>query len=64
MDKRHTTPTATRTTTVNTDQEETRAAVHHRRKPPMRVVTKGWATLVERNVDIDDLRRERDHAEG
>lgn len=30
----------------------------HRRPPPMRVVTKGWWTLDERQADIEELEGE------
>ncbi len=30
----------------------------HRRPPPMRVVTKGWWTLEEREADIKELEKE------
>jgi hypothetical protein len=32
--------------------------VVHRRPPPMRVVTKGWWTLEEKEADIEELEKE------
>ena len=30
----------------------------HRRPPPMRVVTKGWWTLEEREADVEELEKQ------